>query len=106
MRRIGLALAIITAIVIGSAIITDQAQAQSEWAQITLQNNTPYTLDLYVDGNYGCRALPGMFCTTQIREGEHTFTATSASGEGSISEGPVYIQGGTSPTWTVYVEQQ
>ncbi|MBM3199676.1 hypothetical protein FJZ53_01975 [Candidatus Woesearchaeota archaeon] len=76
------------------------------WAQITLQNDTPYTLDLYVDGNYGCRALPNMFCTTQIPAGNHTFTAVAAGGQGSISEGPVYIEDGSSPTWTVFIEQQ
>lgn len=103
MKKIGLVLATIV-LVLGLGMVFGPRDAHA-WAQITLQNDTPYTLDLYVDGNYGCRALPGMFCTTQIRAGEHTLTATAASGEGSISQ-PVYIEDGTTPTWTVFIEQQ
>jgi len=97
-------LLMVIALVIGLGISFAPRDAHA-WAQITLQNDTPYTLDLYVDGNYGCRALPGMFCTTQIQAGEHTLTAQATNGQ-SLSSGPVYIQDGTSPTWTVFIEQQ
>ena len=102
MKKIGLLMVI--ALIIGLGISFGSRDAHA-WAQITMQNDTPYTLDLYVDGNYGCRALPGMFCTTQIQAGTHTFTAQATNGQ-SISEGPVYIEDGTSPTWQIYMEQQ
>lgn len=97
-------LLMVLAVVIGLGIGFAPRDAHA-WAQITLQNDTPYTLDLYVDGNYGCRALPGMFCTTQIQAGTHTLTAKATNGQ-STSSGPVYIEDGTSPTWTVFVQQQ
>jgi uncharacterized protein YceK len=102
MKKIGLVLATIILILGCISFVPRDAHA---WAQISLQNDTPYTLDLYVDGNYGCRALPGMFCTTQIQAGDHTLTAQASNGQ-SLSSGPVYIQDGTSPTWTVFVEQK
>lgn len=103
MKKIGLALATII-LILGFGMGFGPRDAHA-WAQITLQNDTPYTLDLYVDGNYGCRALPNMFCTTQIQAGEHTLTAQATNGQ-SLSSGPVYIQDGTSPTWTVFIQQQ
>lgn len=101
MKKIGLLTIIALIIGLGIGFAPRDAHA---WAQITLQNDTPFTLDLYVDGNYGCRALPNMFCTTQIQPGEHTLTAVAAGGEGSVSQ-PVYIEDGTTPTWTVFIQQ-
>lgn len=100
MKRIGLVLATMM-LVLGLGIGFAPKDAHA-WAQITLQNDTPYTLDLYVDGNYGCRALPGMFCTTHVQAGTHTLTARASDGQ-SISE-TAYIEDGTSPVWTVFVQ--
>ncbi|MDP2908373.1 MAG: hypothetical protein Q8N77_01055 [Nanoarchaeota archaeon] len=107
MIKTALTLAAIMAIVLGFvSFVPGQAQAQSGWAQVTMQNNTPFTLDLYVDNDYGCRALSGMFCTTQIRVGNHTLTAKTSDGSRSTTEGPFYFAQGVSPTWTVNYEEQ
>ncbi len=101
MKKIVLLMVMAIIIGLGIGFVPKDAHAG---AQITLQNDTPYTLDLYVDGNYGCRALSGMFCTTQIQSGTHTFTAQATNGQ-SVST-TAYIEEGTSPTWQVYLKQQ
>ena len=71
-------------------------------AQITMQNNSDATLNLFVDGEYACGPVrPGLTCTSQISAGDHNFEAregmnmTVASASGNVEDG-------TSPTFTVY----
>jgi len=72
---------------------------QTGWGQISLNNQTSIVLDLYVDGHYACRALSGLFCTSQEREGSHVCTA---SGEGGrAGPFPCPVKSGESFTWTV-----
>jgi hypothetical protein len=73
----------------------------ADYGQVSMQNNTDVTLDLYVDGNYGCRALKGLFCTTQVTVGTHTLEAKAGDGR-SISTS-VTINAGDSITWTISV---
>lgn len=70
------------------------------WGQITLDNKTAVTLDLFVDGHFGCRALAGLFCTSQEREGGHVCTANAADGR-NAGPFPCPIKSGESFTWTV-----
>ena len=56
------------------------AAAQTGWGQIQMDNRTAVTLDLYVDGNYGCRALSNLACTTQARAGYHDLEARGPNG--------------------------
>lgn len=76
------------------------ATAQTGYGQITLQNNTSVTLDLYVDADYGCRALPNLACTTSATAGEHNLTAQSTDGRSVVYPG-VVVESGGSYTWTV-----
>ena len=74
--------------------------AQEGWGQITMQNNTDATADLYVGGAYGCRALRNLVCTTQIRVGTHDLEAKLTDGL-SVSERGVVVQRGEVRTWTI-----
>jgi hypothetical protein len=72
---------------------------QTGWGQITLNNQTSIDLDLFVDGHYACRALAGLFCTSQEREGKHLCTAQGEGGHAGPF--PCPIKSGDSFTWTV-----
>lgn len=80
--------------------VASMAKAQTGYGQITLQNDTSVTLDLYVDGNYGCRALPNLACTTSALAGEHNLTAQATDGRSAVQPG-VVVESGGSYTWTV-----
>jgi len=104
MKRIVLVLVMAMAIAIGFGPVlgTDQVQAGTGYAQLTMENSTPFTLDLYVDGNYACRSLSGGFCTTHVREGFHTFSAKASNGLSTDASYDFYE--GDSITWTVTYE--
>jgi hypothetical protein len=75
-------------------------------AQISLQNNTNFWLNLYIDGNFGCGpVMPSGFCTSSVTPGSHVLEARKR-GELSTTIPPetVNIGDGTSPTWTVSYE--
>lgn len=75
-------------------------------AQISLQNNTSFWLNLYIDGNFGCGpVMPSGFCTSSVTPGNHVLDARKR-GETStvIASEAVNIGDGTSPTWTVTIE--
>lgn len=91
----GIAAALICAAVPAAPV----AAQQTGWGQITLNNQTSIALDLHVDGRYACRALAGLFCTSQEREGKHVCTATGEGGHAGPF--PCPIKSGESFTWTV-----
>ena len=73
-------------------------------AQISLQNNTKLWLNLYIDGNFGCGpVMPSGFCTSSVKEGSHLLEAKKGEEVMSYEKG-VNIGDGTSPTWTVTIE--
>lgn len=77
----------------------------SAMAQISLQNNTKFWLNLYIDGNFGCGpVMPGGFCTSSVKEGPHLLEARKGQEVVQKEEG-VNIGDGTSPTWTVAIEE-
>lgn len=80
------------------------AWAQSNYGQVSMQNNTKVTLDLYVDKEYGCRALKNLSCTVQERVGEHVLMATGAGGFKKSKV--VELKQGSVYTWTVTEELQ
>jgi hypothetical protein len=83
--------------------LTDRAYAM---AQISLQNNTSFWLYLYIDGNFGCGpVMPSGFCISSVTPGSHVLDARK-KGESSavIMSEAVNIGDGTSPTWTVTIE--
>lgn len=71
-------------------------------AQVTLENRTSMTLDLYVDGAYGCRALKSLMCTTQVTPGDLSLEARGPNGESASASTSVGV--GASITWTVSEE--
>ena len=70
------------------------------YGQVTLVNQTSATIDMYYDGNYGCRALNGLTCTTQVPSGDHSLTATTTDGRNAGPE-PITLDSGGSFTWTL-----
>jgi hypothetical protein len=69
-----------------------------------MQNNGKLWLNLYIDGNFGCDpVMPGGFCTTSVKEGSHLLEAKKGEEVMSYEKG-VNIGDGTSPTWTVTIE--
>lgn len=76
----------------------------SAMAQISLQNNTKLWLNLYIDGNFGCGpVMPNGFCTSSIKAGPHLLEAKKG-GEIVAREEGIQIGDGTSPTWTVTID--
>ena len=81
-------------------------------AQITMVNRSQLTLNLYIDGNFGCGPVlgvghftnsPGLFCTSSVTPGPHRLEARN--GDKVVQhEDDVNIGDGTSPTWTVTIE--
>lgn len=70
------------------------------WATLTMKNNSPYVVDLYVSDDFKCTAKPGKSCTTQVSAGlAHTL---SARVDGKQVQSRQYIfQKDEVRTWTV-----
>lgn len=68
--------------------------AQDGYGQVSLNNQTSSTADLYVDGVYACRALSRLFCTTQVRVGMHNLEAKLTDGRSTTQNDVVVEQGG------------
>jgi hypothetical protein len=72
------------------------ALAQQGYGQIVLENNMSVTVDLWVDGNYGCRALAHLTCVTQALTGYHALKAVATDGRSldqileNLQQGEVY----------------
>jgi hypothetical protein len=77
------------------------AVAQQGYGQITLNNQTSSTADLYVDVAYGCRALSHLVCTTQVRVGVHNLEAKLTDGR-SITQNDVEVVQGGVRTFTIF----
>jgi hypothetical protein len=84
-------------------------------AQITMVNRSQLTLNLYIDGNFGCGPVPGvghftnspgLFCTSSVTPGPHLLEARKSQDAVPVAhEEGVNIGDGTSPTWTVNYEE-
>ena len=95
-----------------SLSIADMAHAM---AQITMVNKSQVTLNLYIDGNFGCGPVPGVghftnspgqFCTSSVTPGPHSLEARKGQDVVPVAhEEGVNIGDGTSPTWTVNYEE-
>ncbi len=82
------------------------ANTTSAMSQISLQNSTNFWLYLYIDGNFGCGpVMPSGFCVSSVTPGSHVLDARK-KGESItvIMSEAVNIGDGTSPTWTVTIE--
>jgi len=86
-------------VVVLSLTSTSAGRVRTNGAQVTLQNRIDKTLDLYVDGGYGCRALMNLTCTTSINAGPHNLEARS--GQEVIASQGMTAAEGSSPVWTV-----
>jgi hypothetical protein len=81
-------------------------------AQITMVNRSQLTLYLYIDGNFGCGPVgglgrftnsPGLFCTSSVTPGPHRLEARDGE-KVMMHADNVNIGDGTSPVWTVTIE--
>lgn len=69
-------------------------------AQVTMENHTGQTLDLYVDQQQQCQALMNLLCTVQTTSGFHNLVA--ASGDQTVGSESVSLKQGESYTFTVH----
>jgi hypothetical protein len=69
-------------------------------AQVTLENHTGQTLDLYIDQADQCQALMNLMCTVQTTSGFHTLVA--ASGDQTVGSESVSLKQGESYTFAVH----
>jgi len=67
-------------------------------AEVTLENHTGQTLDLYIDQKEECRALTNLTCTVETKSGFHTLVA--ASGGDTVTSQSVSLKQGESYTFT------
>jgi hypothetical protein len=71
-------------------------------AQISLQNNTNFRLNLYIDNNFGCGpVMPSGFCTSSVAPGGHQLSTDNSL----IKPQWMEIADGSSPVWTVNYEE-
>lgn len=68
-------------------------------AQVTLENRTGQTLDLYIDNQQQCRALMNLTCTAQTASGFHILVG--AADTQVVGSESVNLQSGESHTFTV-----
>jgi hypothetical protein len=68
-------------------------------AEVTLQNNTSGTLDLYIDNQQQCEALFNLTCTAETSSGFHLLVG--ASGDKVAGQQSVNLKSGESYTFTV-----
>ena len=86
----------LAAITLFTLIASSDGHGQSGYGQVVLQNDMSVTVDLYVDSNYGCRALAHLTCTTQERTGYHVLKALASDGRSlekileDLKQGEVY----------------
>jgi hypothetical protein len=93
MRRLILAL-IPLSLIAGAAAAIAQGTG---YGQVTFDNQTSVTGDMYVDETYGCRALGGLMCTTHAAAGTHVAEFRFVDG-GVVTTDPFYLQEGDSIT--------
>jgi anti-sigma-K factor RskA len=83
-----------------AAFSADASAAQPQGnAQVTLENHTSQTLDLYIDKQQQCRALLNLMCTAQTSSGFHVLVATS--GDTVVDWETATLQPGDSYTFSV-----
>ena len=93
MRRFLLAISMLSA-ASGGAVALAQGTG---YGQITFENRTSVTGDMYVDDTYGCRALAGLICTTHAQAGTHVAQFRFVDGE-VVTTDPFYLHDGASIT--------
>ena len=77
------------------------SEAQAGYGQISLDNQTAFTANLYVDGQFGCGpVLARGFCTTQVKIGTHELEA-KLNGGGSRTKSGVNLEQGKVVTWKI-----
>lgn len=84
-----------------AVLATASADAQAGYGQISLDNQTSATANLYVDGQFGCGpVLARGFCTTQVKIGTHDLEAKLGSG-GYRTKTGVQLKQGQVITWKI-----
>lgn len=82
-------------------LASTSADAQAGYGQISLDNQTSVTANLYVDGQFGCGpVLARGFCTTQAKIGTHDLEA-KLNGGGSRTKTGVQLAQGQVITWKI-----
>jgi hypothetical protein len=84
-----------------AVLSTTSADGQAGYGQISLDNQTSVSANLYVDGQFGCGpVLARGFCTTQVRIGTHDLEA-KLNGGGSRTKTGVQLAQGQVVTWKI-----
>lgn len=71
------------------------------WATLTMKNNSPFAVELLVDGQLACTASPHDFCKTTIAAGIHDLAARSGGKTVISRKSAVNFEKGANRTWTV-----
>jgi len=82
--------------------------SKAKTAQVTMQNNTPNWLNLYIDGEFGCGPVmprkigaAGGFCTSSTTSGPHLLEARKNADSPALRTRHLTIEDGSSPNWEV-----
>ncbi|MBK5274712.1 MAG: hypothetical protein JJE30_06640 [Desulfuromonadales bacterium] len=70
------------------------------WATLTMKNNSPYVVELYVSDDHKCTAKPDRSCTTQVSAGVNHKLSARVDGE-QITSQQYTFQEDEVRTWTV-----
>ena len=91
-----------------SAVLLPFADRAYSMAQITLQNNTNFELNLFIDGNFGCGpVMPSGFCTSSVEPGNHLLEARKGTDPSqAIDHKSMDIADGSSPVWPVNYQEE
>jgi len=85
----------------GLASVVPSSVASQSYGQVSFQNNTSVTGDLYVDDRYGCGPVQmNLYCVTQVQAGAHTAYVRFVDGEVVTFES-FYVEAGKVFTLTV-----
>ncbi|MBK5274711.1 MAG: hypothetical protein JJE30_06635 [Desulfuromonadales bacterium] len=70
-------------------------------AILTMKNNSPFAVELLVDGQLACTASPHDFCKTSIAAGTHDLAARSGGKTVISRKSAVNFEQGANRNWTV-----
>ena len=73
--------------------------ANEKYTALLFNNQTEWTLSVYIDNKYGCTASPHSQCIVKVSTGFHIFS--TANEESSVSESAIFKEGKVFQ-WTVF----
>ena len=88
-----------------ASLLASSSTARVTGAQVTFDNRFGVRADLDVNGGYGCTALDGLTCTTQVPAGDITLSARVTGGTEILFTESGWIDEGWSVTWPAWITE-